>query len=57
MSATEFKESAERRLCACLLHTSEPEVIPSVRAMTDAELQAHLETKLAAHHAQRGVVL
>lgn len=57
MNATEIKKSADLRLATCLLHTGEPEAVIDVLAMSDAQLQDYLETKLAAHRAQRGVVL
>jgi hypothetical protein len=43
-------------LMAVLPSDNKPE-IANTRAMSDDELQAYLEAKLAAHHAQRGVEL
>ena len=50
-------QSVEQRLRASLLHTGKPESITETLVMSDDELQIYLESKLAAHRAQRGVVL
>jgi len=49
--------SVEQRALACLLHDGKPEAIVDTLALSDDELQAYLETKLAAHRAQCGRVL
>jgi hypothetical protein len=57
VNAAEVKQAINGRLLAYVLGNGPPSDAADILAMSDAQLQGYLETKLAAHRAQRGVVL